>query len=219
MKNEELWWYVGIIVVASITVFLNIYFTTRNLIDALPSGVILRESVFQVVSFMTSTGFTTANYNSWPGLAKTILLLLMFVGACAGSTGGGMKVARFIIVLKAVIIEIRRLVHPNSVVNVHYEYSTLNEKVVKGVLNYFALLMMITAASLLILSTNGFDLETNFTAVVSCLNNIGPIFGGHADMASFNGLSKVVLIFAMLLGRLELYPILILFSYKAWAGK
>ena len=219
LKSEELWWYVGIILVATITIFLNIYFTLKSLGTTLSGGLILKDSFFQVVSFMTSTGFTTADYNSWPGFSRAILLILMFIGACAGSTGGGIKVARIIIVVKAVAREIRKLVHPNSVVNVHYEHSTLSEAVVKGVLGYFALIMMFTAIGFLALSTNGFDMETNFTAMVSCLNNIGPIFGGLSDISTFNGFSKIILVFAMLLGRLELYPILILFSRRAWTNK
>ena len=219
LQSEELWWYIGIITVCSLTIFLNVYLTLRQITTTLNTGVILKDSFFQVVSFMTSTGFTSADYNSWPEFSKTILITLMFIGACAGSTGGGIKVARIIIVVKAVIREIRKLVHPNSVSNVHHEHSTLSETVVHGVLNYFALIMIFTAIGLLILSTNGFGFESNFTAIVSSLNNIGPIFGGLSDMSTFPILSKFVMIFAMLLGRLELYPILILFSFRAWTNK
>jgi trk system potassium uptake protein TrkH len=146
----------------------------------------------------------------------------MFVGACAGSTGGGMKISRFVILFKSLKREIKKLVHPNSVSNITFEGSTVDENVVKGVNGYFGIMMCIIFASLIVLSFDKLDFETNFTAIIACVNNIGPGFslvGPMGNYSCFNDFSKIILSALMLIGRLEIYPILLLFMPKLWFNK
>lgn len=217
-KSEELRTYIIIIIVATVTIALNIFFTLD-----MSLSIAFKDSFFQVVSFMTSTGFISTNYDLWPELSKLVLFILMFIGACAGSTGGGMKVSRFVILVKSVKREISKIFHPNSVTNIRFEGTTLDEKVVKGVSNYFTMLICIFVVGTLIISLNGFDFETTISAVVSALNNDGPgfgsVIGASGNFASFSIVSKLTLSLLMLIGRLEIYPILVLFSPKIWFNK
>ena len=218
LKSEELKIYISIIVIATITITLNLMLSLDMALS-----VALKDSFFQVSSFLTSTGFVSTNYDLWPELSKMILVILMFIGACAGSTGGGMKVSRFVILAKSVKREIKKIVHPNSVSNIRFEKTTLDEKVVKGVSNYFTVLLCIFVVGIIIISANGFDFETTITSVVACLNNTGPgfgkIIGATGNYADFSILSKLSLSALMLIGRLEIYPLLILFSPKVWLNK
>ena len=182
----------------------------------------LRNAFFQVGAIITTTGYSTADFDMWPALSQTILVTLMFVGACAGSTGGGMKVSRLVILFKTIRKELSLIIHPREIRKIRMdghvvEHSTLRSTNVFLVI-YFILLMLST----LIISLDEFDFTTNFTAVVSCLNNIGPGLnrvGPAQNFSIFSPLSKIVLIFDMLAGRLELFPLMILFMPSTWRKK
>jgi len=179
-------------------------------------------SLFTVASVMTTTGFSTLDFNEWPQLAKTLLACLMLTGACAGSTGGGFKLSRFLILLRATKNELIYIVHPNSVKKVYMDGDPIDSTVVKSVSAYLSMYVVIFIISTLIIAFDEFDFETNFTAVAATLNNIGPglsMVGPTGNFGSFSVLSKFVLMFDMLAGRLELLPILILMSPRTWAKR
>ena len=179
----------------------------------------LRHAFFQVSSIITTTGFATVDFNQWPSFSKAVLVALMFIGACAGSTGGGIKVSRILILLKAARSNMRKMLHPNAVATVRLEGKPLPESVVNGTYLYFTVYMMVFLASFLLLSLDGFDLITTVTAVVACFNNIGPgleLVGPMGNFSQFSPLGKLLLAFDMLAGRLELFPMLLLFSPSIW---
>lgn len=221
LKNEELRWYLIIILVSTIIIAVDIYFDARLLYDNI--GYAIKDSYFQVASIITTTGYATADFAQWSMLSKTILFILMFIGGCAGSTAGGIKVQRVLILTKSGKREIKRLIHPKSVSNVKFEGQVLSEEVVHGVTNYFGIIMTLFALCILLISFNGFDFETNVTAVAACINNIGPglsqMIGPTGSFAEYNDFSTVVLTFAMLVGRLEIYPILLIFTPRVWLNK
>lgn len=215
-KSEELWWYLGIVAVSTAVISANI----SHLYDSV--GQAVRYAFFQVSSIITTTGFITADYELWPTLSKTVLVLLMFIGACASSTGGGLKVSRVIILVKTAIKELRYQINPREVRVLRCDGEPLSHSVVIGVSSYFGIYMLITALSTLLVSFDGKDPATTFSAVVACLNNIGPGLSEVGATGNFSGLSafsKIVLSFDMLAGRLELYPMLILFSPSTWVGR
>lgn len=182
-------------------------------------GYALKDSLFTVNAVMSTTGFGTADFNTWPTFSKIILMLIMFVGGCAGSTGGGMKVARIMLYFKQLVKELRQMLYPHEVVLVKMNKRAVDANVVKGINSYFIVYVITLAASTLLVSINGFDTETTFTAVISCFNNIGPGLGAvgpTGNYADFSVLSKLVLVFDMLAGRLELFPMLLLLSPKTW---
>lgn len=212
-KSEELFWYLGIILFASVTIALGI---ARSLGGILPG---LRYAFFQVASIMTSTGFATADFDRWPAYARTLIVLLMITGACAGSTGGGIKVSRLVISVKTCLAEIRRQLFPRSVNRCALDGERLDNAVVRNTLSYCMLYALIAMASCLALSLQGFDLETSFTSVISCLSNIGPglsMVGPTQNFAFWNGGSKLLLSLCMLLGRLEIFPVIMLFAPGVW---
>lgn len=225
-KSQELWIFLGIIVVASTAVSIDL--ALADLPFAQGASEAVRHGFFQVASFISTTGYSSiptsvahpANINSFPLLSKALLFLLMFIGGCAGSTGGGLKVSRVAILGCSVRKELRKVLHPRSASAVKFEGKILTEENMQGVTRYFALYMLITACTVLILCLDGGEgltLESNITASVSCLNNIGPAYGVVADgYYMYNWLSKIVLSFAMLIGRLELYPILLTFAPSTW---
>ena len=179
----------------------------------------LRHAFFQVSSIITTTGFATVDFNQWPSFSKAVLVALMFIGACAGSTGGGIKVSRILILLKAARSNMRKMLHPNAVATVRLEGKPLPESVVNGTYLYFTVYMMVFLASFLPLSLDGFDLITTVTAVVACFNNIGPgleLVGPMGNFSQFSPLGKLLLAFDMLAGRLELFPMLLLFAPSIW---
>ncbi|MDY3920416.1 MAG: TrkH family potassium uptake protein [Candidatus Limivivens sp.] len=185
-------------------------------------GQAFHQAFFQVSSIITTTGFATADFNQWPALAKTILVTLMFIGACAGSTGGGIKVSRILIMLKGVRKELALIAHPRSVRKVQIDGRTVEHDVVRSVNSFMAIYFVIFVASVLVVSLDEKDLVTNFTAVAATLNNIGPgleVVGPVGNFSSFSVLSKFVLMFDMLAGRLELLPMLVLFVPSTWKGK
>ena len=223
LKNDELKWYLGIVITSTILIAVDIFLDSALAYETLPQAI--KDSFFQVSSIITTTGFATTDFAKWSTFSKMILLTLMFVGGCAGSTGGGVKVSRFVILLKSARREIKKLAHPNSVNNIKMDGNTLEEDVVKGVTNYFGIIMILFVFGILIVSLdpNITDLTTVITSVAACLNNIGPglsdMIGPLGSFADFSGLSKITLIFAMLLGRLEIYPILLVFNPKVWLNK
>jgi trk system potassium uptake protein TrkH len=192
----------------------------RPLYDTL--GETIRHAAFQVSSIMTTTGYTTTDYDLWPSISKAILLLLMVVGACAGSTGGGLKCMRVLLLFKALRRNIRQILNPRKVLVVRSNDKVVDEKVLANTNAYLAAYVIIIVVSTLILSLDGFSFETNFTALAATINNIGPGLGKVGPAGSFggfSGFSKIVLSFDMLFGRLEILPMLVLFTPKAWQRK
>ena len=182
-------------------------------------GEAILHSAFSVASIISTTGFTTANFNLWSPFAQTILVLLMFIGACAGSTGGGMKVSRMIVLFKGSTHEMKRILHPRQVKKIAIDKRIVEHEVVRSINAYFFAFILIFIVSLLIISLNGFDLVTNFTSVTATLNNIGPglgMVGPDGNFAAFSDLSKLTFIFNMLAGRLEVFPMLVLFAPSTW---
>lgn len=216
IKSGELRAYVVIALAATAIIALNI----RALYGSWAETI--RISSFQVSSLITSTGYSTVNFNTWPTLSKTVLVGLMFVGACAGSTGGGFKVARVVMLLKMIKQELRRIIHPRSVTAVSFEGKTLDRTTLTSVSSYLAIYLAFFMTVLLVISFEPLGFEANFTATLSCINNIGPIFSQidpNVSFASYTDFSKMILSFAMLFGRLEIYPLLIALSPNTWMKK
>lgn len=215
-KSEELWTYIGIGIVSTVVIAFNI----RDMYSSL--GETIRVSSFQVSTIITTTGYATTDFNLWPDLSKTILLLLMFIGSCAGSTAGGFKISRVILLFKMIKREIKSLIHPRAVGVVRFEGKKVDDPVLKSLSAYFAIYVACFIGIFLLISFDGFDILTNFSAAASCFNNIGPGFnavGPAANYAGYSVFSKIVLSLAMLLGRLEIYPILFVMSRYAWSKK
>ncbi len=213
LAMEELKTYLAIIVVAITLITINIYNTCTGFFDA------LTKSSFQVASIITTTGFSTYDFDLWPSLSQVILILLMFVGACAGSTGGGIKVSRIIVAVKTFLKETLTYIHPKSIRRLQMDKHPLDHEVIRSVNVFLITYTMIFIASLLILSIEGKDLVTTFTAVLATMNNIGPGLKGvgpTGNFSDFSIVSKLVMIFDMLAGRLELFPMLILFHPAVW---
>lgn len=205
---EEVRCYFIIIIAAIGIIFCNILSTYSNISDA------LRDASFQVASIITTTGYSTVDFNTWNSTVKTVLVLLMFIGACAGSTGGGIKVSRFIVVIKTIKRELNSYIHPNSVKKIKVEKKAVDRETIKAINVYFITFIVLFAFSIFLVSFEGKDLITNFTAVAATINNIGPgleLAGPASNFSVFSPLSKVVFMFDMLAGRLELFPLLILF--------
>lgn len=216
IKSEELRWYLGIVAGSVIIITLSLINTKHDI------GESFRYAFFQVASIITTTGFSTTNFDTWPVIAKCILVLLMIIGACAGSTGGGIKVSRLMILVKSSLRDIRKAINPRSVETVKLDRQSVEEPVVKSTSVFFATFMLITALSIMIVAIDGRDLVTTSTAVVACMGNIGPGLGAvgpYGNFADFSNLSKIVLSFDMLAGRLELIPMLMIFSPYAWSRK
>ena len=224
LLSEELRCFAIIVTVATGVITFNI--AAMPIYQSLGLGIALRDAAFNVAAFISTTGFTTAAYDSWPYLSQTLLLLLMFLGGCTGSTCGGLKLGRIIILVKSSIRELRYTLRPREVRHVRSEGKSVDEDTVRGTSAYFALFFLIFAAStVLLMLLDNIDLTTAFSAITTCINNVGPAFGdmiGFAAGSSFGGFSvgaKLLLSFVMLLGRLELFPILILFLPSAWSKK
>ena len=216
LKSEELRWYLGIVAGSVIIIALSLINTKYNV------GESFRYAFFQVASIITTTGFSTTNFDTWPVIAKLVLTFLMFIGACAGSTGGGIKVSRLMILVKSALRDIRKAINPRSVETVKLDRRSVDEPVVKSTSVFFATFMLITALSIMVVAIDGRDLVTTSTAVVACMGNIGPGLGAvgpYGNFADFSTLSKIVLSFDMLAGRLELIPMLMIFSPYAWSRK
>ncbi len=216
LKSEELRWYIGIVAVSVIVIALSLINESHEV------GYSFRHAFFQVSSIITTTGFSSTNFDTWPVIAKFVLLFLMFIGACAGSTGGGIKVSRLIILVKSGFRDIKKAINPRSIETVKVDRRSVDEPIVKSVSVFFATYMLVAAVSMFIVALDGQDLITTSTSVISCMSNIGPGFGAvgpYGNFADFSVLSKLVLCFDMLAGRLELIPMLMLFSPYAWSRK
>ena len=216
IKNEELRYYLGIVLGSIILIAVCLANTKYSVGDS------IRYAVFQVASIITTTGFSTANFDTWPVFTKIILVFLMFIGACAGSTGGGIKVSRLMILIKSGLRDIKKSINPRSIETVKVDKHTVDEPVVKSVSVFFATYMIIIAISALVISIDGRDIVTTITSVIACIGNIGPGLGAvgpYGNFADFSVVSKLVLSFDMLAGRLELIPMLMLFSPYAWSRK
>ena len=215
-RSTELWCYLGIVFVSTAAITINI----------LPScsgfGESVRLAAFQVSSIITTTGFATTDFDLWPQLSKGILFLLMIVGACAGSTGGGMKISRVVILARNARQNLARMLHPRSVRVVHFEGKPVERETLDGLFTYVTLYFFMILIGFLILCLEPFDFETNLSAIVSCFNNIGPGFGAVGPVmsyADYSAAAKLMLSGAMFLGRLEIIPILIALSPSTWLKK
>mgnify|MGYP004625184647 CR=1 FL=1 len=215
-RSEELRWYLGIILVCTLAIA----------IDILPLysgfGEAVRYSAFEVSSTITTTGFVTANYDLWPVFSRTIILLLMIAGACAGSTGGGIKVVRLIMMVKIARRELKRMIHPRSVSQIKVEGRPVEEETFKGVSAYLCLYALIACGAMLLISFDRLNIEETLSAVITCLGNVGPGFGVVGPVGNFSTLSvfsKLVLSAAMLVGRLEIFPMAMLCVPSVWRKK
>ena len=213
LKIEEIRYYLLIISASVIFIFFNILGLCANAFEA------LTQSAFQVASIITTTGFSTVDFNMWNESCKIVLVLLMFVGACAGSTGGGIKVSRFVILFKTVRKEFTSYIHPKSIKKIQMDEKPIEHEVVRTVNVYFITFFVLFVLSVFLISFDDTDLITGFTAVAATINNIGPgleMVGPSANFAFFSPFAKYVLMFDMLAGRLELFPLLLLFHKSIW---
>ena len=211
--NQELRYYLGIVFGSALLIAINIKGSFDNFFMA------FHTALFQVASVSSTTGFATTDFNLWPEFSKTILVLLMFVGACAGSTGGGIKVSRLVVFLKAIKSEVMSITHPRSVQKVQTDGRPLSNDAVRRVLCYLGAYVIIVLVSILLISLDGKDMTTNLTAVMATFNNIGPglnLVGPTSNFGDYSVFSKIVLMFDMLVGRLEIFPLLILFAPGLW---
>ncbi len=212
-KNEELRFFFAIIALATILITLDI---SRNYETI---EMAFRHAVFQVASVISTTGFVTANFEVWPEFSKTVLVCIMIIGACGGSTGGGIKVSRFIILLKMVLQEIRRIVHPRSVNVIKLDGYRVENDVIHGVTAYLIVYLFLVFASFLLISLDNYDFTTSLTSVLTCMSNVGPGLakvGPVENFSFFSAFSKIVLCLDMILGRLEIFPIIMLFFPSIW---
>ena len=216
LKSEELRVYLLIILISTGIITYNIYPMYSGFSEA------VRTAAFQVSSIMTTTGYSSVDFNLWPSLSKGILLILMFFGACAGSTAGGIKISRVILLFKTIKANLRHMLHPRSVESIKFEGKTVEQSTVNSVTNYLAVYCLCVIVIFLIICIDPFDIETHVSATAACFNNIGPGFSSVGPLSNYSGysaISKITLSAAMLLGRLEIFPMLLLFSPTAWAKK
>lgn len=210
---EEVRCYLGVVALAGLAIAANIYHIYQNV------GTALHHAFFQVGSIITTTGYASADFDTWPAFSKTILLLLMFTGGCAGSTAGGFKFSRVVILFKTIRKELSNLIHPQLVKVIKMDGHVIKDEVIRSTNVFTAAYFIILLLSLLLLSLNGYDITTNFTTAVTMLNNVGPGFhlvGPTCNYSFFSDFSKFVMIFDMLAGRLEIYPMLIFFHPACW---
>ena len=215
-KNEELRLYFGIAASSIVLIAINISRMYNTVYES------VHHAAFQVVSIMTTTGYGTVDFEQWPAFSKAILLSLMFIGASAGSTGGGLKVSRVLLLMKSIRRTIRKALHPRRVQPVYMDGRAVSEEVCGNVNAYLAIYCVILVLSFAIISVDGFSIGTNFSAVASCFNNIGPGFelvGATQNFSIYSDLSKIILSLDMLLGRLEIFPLLLLLSPDTWSRR
>lgn len=213
LKSTELWFFIGLVIIsiAVITTNIRVNYTTFE--------ETLRYSSFQVATIISTTGYATTNFNTWPGLSKAILFMLMFIGGCAGSTAGGLKNARVVMLLKTIHRELKKMVHPRSVRAISMEDKRVDEQTLSGVTSYFAIYAICIMGIFVIISFEPFGIETNLSATVACFNNVGPGFGAvgpNGSYAEYTYFTKVVLSLAMLLGRLEIFPLILGINPTVW---
>ncbi|MDD6037454.1 MAG: TrkH family potassium uptake protein [bacterium] len=215
-KDEELRTYLGIVLGSIVLIMINLrgYYSSF--------GEALRHVAFQVASIVTTTGFATTDFDLWPSFSKSIMLCLMLLGACAGSTGGGFKCGRALLIIKGLRKSVRQIIHPARVGVIRVNDRVTDEKVMENTNAYLAAYALMIVVSFLLISVDGFSITTNLSAVISCVNNIGPgleAVGPTCNFSGFSMFSKLVLIMDMLAGRLEIFPILILFSRSTWKNR
>lgn len=213
LKSEELRYYLIVVGASTLLITLNIL----SLFDSFWEA--LEHAFFQVGSIITTTGFASADFNQWPALSQGILVILMFIGACAGSTGGGIKVSRLLILIKSIRKEVGTYIHPRSIKKITIENKPIEHETNRAANVYMVAYLLIFAASFLLISLDNFDFTTNFTAVAATFNNIGPglsVVGPVGNFEGFSAFSKYILMFDMLAGRLEIFPMLILFWPSTW---
>ncbi len=219
LKSGELWCYLTIAAVSTAIITVNIMTSMPEMKNF---STAVRHAFFQVGTIMSTTGYATADFNLWPNLSKAVLFILMFCGGCAGSTAGGLKVSRVMMLFKSVAKEIRQMIFPRSVSKIRLEGKPVDESIVRSVLSYFAIYIICLMGAFLLIAFEPFNFETNVSAVVTCFNNVGPGFAAVGPMANFSNytdFSKIVLSFAMLLGRLEIFPLIVIFSPHSWMKK
>lgn len=212
-SSEEIKVFYGVVFATSIAITINIIGDYDNVFIA------FKDAIFQVASIITTTGYSTVDFDLWPTFSKTILVVIMFMGACAGSTGGGIKVSRILIAFKTVGKELTTMIHPRNVKVLKFEGKAIDHDVLRGVNTYIMTFACVFVSSLLIVSLDKFDFQSTFTAIAATINNIGPGIGAVGPMANyseFSWLSKLVMCFDMLAGRLELFPMLLLFNIRTW---
>ena len=212
-KNEEFWTYIAINLSAVTLITIDIADNYARITDA------IRDAAFNVNSIMSTTGFCTVDFDKWNTFSKTIIICLMFIGASVSSTGGGMKVTRIILYFKEMHADIKKALKPNAITKIKMNGNVIEKKIIQGSNSYLIVYFGILFVSVLLISLYGFDLVTTVTSVISCINNVGPglsIVGPTGNYASFSVLSKLVFCFDMLAGRLELFPILILFAPRTY---
>ncbi len=214
LKSEELHYYLLMIFVSAVLITINITdFNNGNITKS------IRDSSFQVASIITTTGYATADFNLWPTFSKNIIILLTFAGAMAGSTGGGIKTVRIVLIFKAIKREIDKILHPKRIKSVKMDGKVVNEEIINGVFLFLGGYIIITLIAIFIVALDGFDVVTTSTAVITTISNVGPGLGAvgpTGNFAAFSPLSKMILSFCMLTGRLEIYPMIILFSPSIW---
>lgn len=213
LKSTELWAYLGIIVVSVAVITAN----TFSMFDGF--GETLKQAFFQTSSIITTTGFSSTDFNAWPSLSKSVLMLLMCFGSCAGSTAGGLKISRVVILFKLMLAEIKHMLHPRAVTSVKFEGKALDKQTLNSVAVYFAVYVLCMVVAFLLICNEPFGFESNVSAVIATFNNIGPGFGEVGPMGGFGNytdFSKIVFSFAMLFGRLEIFPLVIALSPSTW---
>ncbi len=214
--SEELWAYIAIVTASVLAIAADILHMYESFAQS------LRYSFFQVASIITTTGYATADFNLWPTFSKGVLVVLMFVGACAGSTGGGIKVARIVILVKTSWGDMRKMLHPNAITTTRFEGKALTDKHIRSVHLFLTVYLLVFTTSFLLLSLEQFDIVTTFTALTACINNIGPgleMVGPVGNFSQFSYASKLLLSFDMLVGRLEIFPMLLLFAPSIWTRR
>lgn len=216
LKNLELWVFLGIVMASTVVISINTFPIYGN------AGDSVRNSFFQVASIMSTTGYSTADFNLWPSLSRSILFVLMFLGGCAGSTAGGLKMSRIIILVKSAWNDIKQQLHPRSVTSVKIDGKALDNSTTRRVNIYFFVYMALIFVVFLLISFEKFGLEANFTAAVSCVNNVGPGLGAVGPAGNYSGysdFSTVILAISMILGRLEIFPFLLALNPQNWVRK
>ncbi len=215
-KSGELWFYLCLAATATAAITINIYNQFSSFSEA------VRTSAFTVASIVTTTGYSTVDFNLWPTFSKSIIFVLLFVGGCAGSTAGGFKISRIMVLLKLIKRELRHMIHPRSVGVIKIEGKRISDSTLKSVNAYLALYVVCLAVVFLLICFEPFGIETNLTAAITCFNNVGPGLarvGPAANFSEYTGFSKIVFSFAMLMGRLEIYPIIVAFLPSTWQKK
>ena len=213
IRDEELRWFFIIVLVAVAVIMIDTIGYFESFGDS------LRHVAFQVSSIISTTGFCTVDFDRWPQISRTMIVLLMFIGACAGSTGGGSKVVRIVVLVRTAKRVVYRAFHPRAVKMVYLNGDIIEDDTVNSVSNYYLIYFLVLAVSTLLITVDGFSMETNFTAAVSCLNNVGPGMDGVGAVMNYSGyswFSKIVLSLTMLIGRLEIYPMLVLMFPQVW---